>query len=1639
MRGEGMERLKNKILDQIAHDISGKRFIKKFSIDVTEIDHFLYNREFNKTFNKLLKERRFSTVDIFECFEPLLEKFVEGEGPEDWLKYIYQVSLSFSFPEAVTIELREEWQAMSEMFLRILRVLSRYQMESIDGTWQSKYPLSLLTDDEEKALEDPTEYKAFKSAFYNEFVYEMMKMNQEIIGYTTLDHICGVHHIAMKVARQLKYAGYPVDLGRVSGAAAGHDIGKFGCKPNEAKKIAYYHYYYTGEWFEKRDIVYIRNVAINHSTWDLELENLSIESLILIYSDFRVKTKREEDKKYMDYFTLKEAFDVILNMLDNVDEAKENRYRRVYANLKDFEDFMMDMGICVDPDQNKGLIKGHVKRRKYFALMQGTEITQNAIFSSINHNINLMHRLRDENSLNKFLETVRNNKNMATLRGYISILEEYHTYLTQKQKLIVIKFLYERLTLKEEDIRKQCAELIGVLLSKYDEEIRKELPPSARRKKMDTTTLTLLDQTINDFLFPEKKIIEKHRSLISYSLRDMLATYFESMENDSRLVESIDIFLKYFKLSKYNEKLKFYILKVVRILPFGNMTDVQLRYLLKNVIKYINSEDQKLKLRAFNSMYEIIPFATLELIDESGLSKMISENPVNTGDPAENYAMLKLAEMLGVEEVVREKYVEICLDDLALTSNIFLSNLKSATLDIAKRFQIELLMRNTILHDYDNCFYTAMHLCNLLKVSALETVRNTAGRSLLQIVTHLSFEQKNDIVVELIRALEMESYEFTKYIPSYLGRVMLHLKPKELDEIIQDFEDKLSTPNDKIVSLIQMTVGVMISNYSSYRRVFRQTPQEHEDRILKLFGVLFVGFVHSSKHVNQTAFKVIGRDIFNSDKLAIKEKFILFKLTIKKILSLMVNTDESVDLIFFNNSSGLKYIYSFISEYRFFHDEINLAPMGKVAFFPGAFDPFSKSHKQIAMQIRDAGYEVFLGVDEFSWSKRTQPNLIRRDIIKKSVASEIDIFPMPRDMSINIANDADLKRLQSFFPQSDVFLVVGSDVIINASAYRKDPKEAVILNIPHIVTERKGAFMNVEDRERMKAVLDQLPEQTELIELPSEYEHISSTLIRNYIDENRDISELVEPLAQNYIYKLGLYQREPQFKSVMTTKSIIMEVVEEPNATLLEEVTTVLSYNFSDAYRKFKELATEKLNFKMLILRSVDDNRSIIGFSAFHWLRASGIHKEFQDENLVNHVREESIGRILVIDGVFKNASTSFKNVEQMVLTETLAYVLARDYSYCVFKENISDSVSKVLNDVLTVQGFKNISSSETNEDVYVVDMTAPCTISLDIESVFKEPYKSKTNVVDAINKSRKKLQIALTELYPGNLLLNFDRMMIYENLIKKICDENDMPTTPLVPKTTGEAMCVPFGSVFKRWILPNTVTKTMHVEKYFSSDLSGHTIKEYPFYLDLENQIKMLKSFNRPIILVDDLLNRGYRIKVLEPLFKKYDVDIRKVIVGIMSGSGKAIMETRNIEVDSAYFIPKIKVWFYESKLYPIIGGDGVFRDSMTIENIIKSVNMILPYSSVSYVKGSKKEAIYHMSEVAMENAIHILEEVEEAYQEEHERLLTMSRLNEVFISPRVPDKGNFMKYSSDVRPSEFLKYELEQLKKLKNFYVSG
>lgn len=1608
--------------NRIIKSLNSVKWSQSWSIDKFCIDSYIRSKVFTDELKKLVEKKDFTANGCVNLCKPLLDQLSIDDSPTDWLNYIYQYTLNKNFPEATTIDLSDKLAGPCEIYLKIFTILCETQKKAADGSWQSEYPIDFLTLEEENELEHPQEYRKFVKAFNDNYTYEMMKINGELTGFTTLDHVCGVHYLSLYLARQLKSIGITVDLGRVSGAAGGHDIGKYGCKGAELKRVPHLHYYYTDQWFKRYEINYIRNIAINHSTWDLELENLSLESLLLIYSDFRVKDETINGIRQMKLFSLEDAFHVILDKLENVDSKKNNRYKKVYSKLKDFEDFLINLGINLIPKHRFTLKK---KEKENYTLLQGNDIVQNLKYLSINHNINLMHQLRDEYSLEDILDLARSEKDWKNLREYIRIFEEYSTYLTQQQKLQTIKFLYENLIHPEDDIRRHCAELIGNLIAIFDEEYRKELPENVTPLINSINSIDLLKEYFESMLSPGHNVIPSHRFNIGYSLSIMINSLFLTCRN-SLTNHYRECILNYYSDEKYkNTEYDLFLLETAKFIPL-NPYDDNLEVIFSYVFSKLKEENTILRLEAIEASLVLINKLPFYHSFTEKLKLYFISITTKSKISAENLLLFKINTALGLTENINifKYYCE--LSKRAVT-DIFLSNLKAATDWIIKRNQIELLLSHALEDPHSNGLHTAIHFCNLLKVSAIESIRNLAGKAVLKIMPKLTFAERNEVAVELLRALEIEGNKFTEYIPRYAGQAILWLKPRELDELIEDCIVKIKTSNINLKSLTLKTIGITISTYDLYKTRFEEGKQSYYNRLNKMLGILLNGLGNYEPQVKQSAFSVIGKDIFGTTSLSLEKKEVIFKLIAKKVLTL-ITTNDSQELLFLTRSASLNHIYRFISDFTFSYGEINIPIPDKVAFFPGTFDPFSLSHKEIAKHIRNLGFEVYLAIDEFSWSKKTLPGLLRANLVNISISDELNIYIYPGILPVNIANEEDLSILRQNFPNSEVYIAVGSDVVINASSYKLPKTKNSIHTFSHIIFER-GNDKNFD------ASVKSIDGDVLILTLSSKYSDISSTQIRNYIDEDRDISSMVDPMSQQYIYENGFYQRESQDKSLITSPWLDIEVLEDFNDDIFDKLCSCTS-KVNDFFKsKLKEIAL-KPSATIVMLKNTNNNQ-ILGFSIFHWIPSSTLYNEFKNSEVSQYIRENSVGRIILLDGIFMKNTYRYKEFEHILLTETLSLCVSKDYEYAIYKNFFSNNtVSQEIYTPLRLHGFVKVPFSDNTNPVYAVNMSAPCVLNLDIQNILKEPFISDPKVKHIISVSRKKLQEAITKLYPGELILSYDANFVHQSMIRKICNENNVPTETLVPRTLGPSMCVPYGDILDRYIIPNTVTKALHTEKLFNPDMKNFKIGEFPHYLDLKTQVKMIDSFNRPVILVDNLLHKGHRIRALDPILKNEDVTVQKIIVGVLSGKGKDIMDMQNRNVDSIHFIPRLKLWFNENALYPFIGGDAIWRGSYPERNLLPSINLILPYTFPTFIRNASKSAIYEFSKTCIQNSINILEVLENEYHIVHEKNLNLRSLGQVFTIPRCPDIGKNVEYNLNLSASSYLKNDLELLTRLNHAF---
>ena len=194
------------------------------------------------------------------------------------MSFTYKYVTHILYPDPEFTKAAAPYAAGAMFYLRVLQFF--FDEERKVMPFDPFDDFALLSEEEYSLCERAKEYDHFVREFRNQYIYEMMRLNREATPFETLGHIAGVHHVAMTVARGLHKAGVPIDLALASGAAAGHDLGKFGCKPNE--RVPYLHYYYTAQWFDAFHMESIGHIAANQSTWDLELDNISVENLVLI-------------------------------------------------------------------------------------------------------------------------------------------------------------------------------------------------------------------------------------------------------------------------------------------------------------------------------------------------------------------------------------------------------------------------------------------------------------------------------------------------------------------------------------------------------------------------------------------------------------------------------------------------------------------------------------------------------------------------------------------------------------------------------------------------------------------------------------------------------------------------------------------------------------------------------------------------------------------------------------------------------------------------------------------------------------------------------------------------------------------------------------------------------------------------------------------------------------------------------------------------------------------------------------------------------------------------------------------------------------------------------------------------------------
>ena len=1420
------------------------------------------------------------------------------------------------------------------------------------------------------------EYSLFTRAVAECHYPALMRIGREVQPFDPASHTIGVHNVAVHTALLAAKAGFAVDLPLVSAAALGHDIGKFGCRGADARRIPYLHYYYTWQWFSENHMPEIGHVSANHSTWDLEFENLPVESLLLIYADFRVRGAREADgREHVRVYTLAEAYAIIFSKLSDMTEEKQARYRSVYEKLHDFECLLESRGVPTELSCSELQSADTTDP----SLMTAEQALQALCSMTLDGSIRLMHTVSTNQSLEQLLERAKGEKNLQRVRTYLLLLQEYNTYMTRTNKRKTLVLLYELLMHPDGDVRRKAGQIMGEILANSGPKYRKERPASARPEENTPAMSALLNdavqlwrQYIDLCLYPDRKIAPKHAMRISNSLKTICEAMFASCE-PAQTTELLQPLVQ--ALLQADESVCFVLVDAMCHVPCRAIADEDMQALLARAGALLTGGEVRLQMIVLILLLRLkkqCPETAAEI-------ERIARGYTPAGgedDDALRYARGRLLD---------EAFVPL---DAQQSSRMHLSNLKNAVHWTVKLAQIQMLCRSAAERPAA-LFHTALHLSNLLSVSEHLPVRESAGEHLLALAPGLSVDQINEICIDLMRELETGQEQIARFIPPYLGRLMCLLPDKELRETVDYLENLARGASVGAAQVALCTLGEALC----------ALPQDNQKIAGQMLGILMTGVSHYEPAVHQTALCVLCRDVFGSARISLARKHEMFVHLHKKLLVILCE-EYSGELTFFCRAAMLNHLYRYIV-----HSEIALGsfrfPAQKpAAFFPGTFDPFSNGHKQIVQQIRALGFEIYLAVDEFSWSKKTLPKLLRRKIVGISVADQADTYLFPDEIPINIANPADLARLKRLLPGREVYLVAGSDVIWGASAYHTAaPGGAADYN--HII------FCRNETDETTQQLRRVIRGKLRLLTLPPFYDTVSSTRIRESIDRKLDISMLVDPVVQSFIYEKGLYVRAPEHKNLLQQQELFYRRGCAPDPGQPEAMNRVLRGKASA--QAVSLYARPEL---------------LVGWIVGHTIVVDELYDALGSIEAAGFVRRHASGRILLVDEL-RCESSEREQTCRMLLNELLARSLEGGHTYAICRCSRTD---EDLRRALSQLGFV---TAGPHDEIWFVDMRAPVMLLQDVMLAIKAPHHDAPAVKEAVAQTRPRLRRALNQMFPGKLLLAFDTEMLNQALVERIERINGVQDVPSGQRQLGPYMCVPYGKIFSDEIVPNTVTKTLHVEKCFRPDLRSFEIQEYPGYSKLPNQVRTLGSFGRPVLLVDDLLHKGYRIEKLDKVLRAVGLKTEKIIVAVMSGSGRDLMRLQSRQAECEYFIPNLHYWVTESLLYPFLGGDSVDGRGMQ-EHMLPSVNLILPYDYPNYFSDVEEASVRALSRTALENAMTIMQVLEQEHQRVFSTALTIRRLGEALQQPRLPDKGMCMRYDFGLPASAYLEEDLARIDKI-------
>jgi hypothetical protein len=657
--------------------------------------------------------------------------------------------------------------------------------------------------------------------------------------------------------------------------------------------------------------------------------------------------------------------------------------------------------------------------------------------------------------------------------------------------------------------------------------------------------------------------------------------------------------------------------------------------------------------------------------------------------------------------------------------------------------------------------------------------------------------------------------------------------------------------------------------------------------------------------------------------------------------------------------------------------------------------------------------EVLIQVDDYSWNKHAQPRETRKELAWMALAPVLGAFLSPLEPPVNLANPESMRALRRRLHGRVPTLVVGSDVVAGASAYR-DPASHV-WSLPHVVAVRKGA-----SEQAWQEKLPRLRAGARVLRLPPEARSVSSTSLRVALDRGADLEGLCDPLVARTLTDRQLYVNYPSRKEPVRSPRYMLQTV-RGSAPLPPGLRPLVRLDQFPAVARWAGRPRE------LYVVAPRDGGGPEAALSWREVAAAALPFVLAETRLKALADGRLSGLGALVDGVAVAGGDAGRAALPTLLSRSMARWLDAGLQFALVAVPAADRSG--LAEVLREWGAAWLPDGSPSGEALRwawVSLADPLLLLWDLESVLQPHYAARPEVGEVIAHGRRELALFFAQQNPGSALFHLPereaKRVVVEWARARLAEE----------RRPRQWVILGLGRQFLRDVCGDVPTIALDLERFLTVQGYDGGIRPSHGSPSLEMQLHTARELGHDAMLLTPFLEGAEKVLLVRRAARAAGVALREVLIGVTNADVHATLHLEGIVHRCGAVVPRWQGVIRESALAPYVGGWSILgREALEAGSLLPSLNDCLPYHH-PHPLGLNGEAALDFSRLALNHTRRLFLTLEEMFRATEGRLLGVRDLPFVVRTPRCPPFPQGFAPPSERLPSDLLAEDIEALARL-------